>query len=547
MPGAPEEIHAVCSRLTQQRPTAAELPFFIEAMLQQPCPDLGPGIDSPAEVARELWTGKRSVLLAAGRDSFKTLTVAGVEFLLAHFDGMQILHFGAYERQAKQTIEYLQVMGSLPWWGTHVLVGTMQARFRSGGSIRCAPLTLASARSAHVPFVAFDEADECRPDARKVAVNIASSRRDQPARTIDLSTKNRPKGPMANMIANAPRSGHRVIQYNYLAVTERCTDERSGTGTAEVWIHRKYLQARVDDPEGDPEGWENILVRDRCPACPLVATCRGELKKSAGVLPISDLIRAFTDAAMTALEWRSQRENVDPSLEGIAVPEWDEDRCVSEDAVYDKALPVICAQDFGISHLAVTLLGQRIPAGYAPLLADGTRGPPNPVQGRARIIDEYVTHSAFEPGVISWLAANWFDDRYRWPSRFMIDPSGAPMLERIKVNLPNGKTRTLVLRKANTKWEPGIRALRGYCEPQIDGVAKLLVHPRCEQLREEMATVRTAKRPDGSYIMRKDTVTGGDDAQDTARYLIMELRGGRIESPQDQAEALERILHGGFG
>ncbi len=298
-------------RLALTRPGAGDIAVYLEELCRIPCPDVE-GAGSPAEVARELWGGDRPIVLGAGRDSFKTLVVANVEFLLAHHLGLRVVHFGAFEKQAKQAREYVAATAALPWWAPHVRVGQTQASFRSGGWIKFQALTHASARSAHVPLVAFDEADECRPDARRIAVNIASSTAGRTARTIDLSTKNRPSGPMARMIANASRSGHRVIQYDYKAVTEQCPDECSGTGGAAVWIHRKFLLFGAAPPAGGLDGWEEVdLPGPGCVACPLVPSCRGDLKRSNGVLPIVDLIRIITEGA-----WRAGAREVLMSLRG---------------------------------------------------------------------------------------------------------------------------------------------------------------------------------------------------------------------------------------
>lgn len=540
------EVVALKRRLSNQSPTVEELPAYLEEMFQIPVPDtiVTPGFDAPADHARTLWRGEQSVVTGAGRDSFKTLITSAVWFLLAK-NGTPVIHFGAFDKQAKQTIEYLRIFGSLPWWQVHCRVGTTTAHFRSGGWIKCMPLTHANARSAHVPIVGFDEADECRPDVRKVAVNIASSRLGQRARTADLSTKNRPNGPMAKMIANAAKSGHRVHQWSYKEVTERCPDSRSGTKSISMWVNPKYLLASRMAPDKDTDLWREIEVFNGCESCALLPSCRGDLKRANGPLPIDDLIEKITDAHMTPQDWRSQKENIDPSLEGLVVPEWDEDRCVSENAVHDPTLPTACSQDFGLAHLAVTLIGQRIPVGHRPLLPNGERGEPNQARGRVHILDEYACHQPFEPEVVAYIGTNWFGGRYNWPSKFWIDPSGLPAVSRVRVRLPSGRWRTLVLRPANNKWDPGVRCLRGYCSPQPDGRAKLQVNPRCVQVIEEMSTVKHPQTPDGRYLAGKDKRTGGDDAHDALRYLLMGMQKGELPSAQEALDMVKALEQGG--
>jgi hypothetical protein len=77
-----------------------------------------------------------------------------------------------------------------------------------------------------------------------------------------------------------------------------------------------------------------------------------------------------------------------------------------------------------------------------------------------------------------------------------------------------------------------------------DGKPKLLVHPRCERLIHEIATVRHVMHRDGTY--GEHIVKIGDDVLDAARYLVVSLDKCIGLSPEEQREAVERVMHGGW-
>ena len=85
-------------------PTEDNVVRYAEAVLEIPCPDhvVQSGHATPGEHLRAMWRGDRSTVTIASRGSYKTLTTAAGEFLLALHRGVQLLHFAQYESQSNQ-------------------------------------------------------------------------------------------------------------------------------------------------------------------------------------------------------------------------------------------------------------------------------------------------------------------------------------------------------------------------------------------------------------------------------------------------------------
>ncbi len=509
-------------KVARTAPTEKGIVSYTKAVLQIPCPDttVQKGHDTPGAHLRAMWRGDSSTVSIASRGSYKTLTTAAGEFLLALHRGVQILHFAQYESQSQQAWKYIAEFAAFPWFKGLVDVTRTVVSFpASGGWIEFRPLTLANARSAHVPVVVFDEADEMDPQILQIARFTTGTRGTERARTHYVSTQNHVGGIVERLVSLAPTRGIQVLGWNFKETTERCPDERSGIAPVDAWIHPKLLLCRADPVSDSPE-WSNVRVFEGCLRCPLVASCRGDLKRAAGTVPIQILLDQRNDPSFAPHVWRSQMDNEAPAKEGLAVPEWDPERSVTTAAEYDPELPVYLGVDFGTSHPAAVVIAQLIPVGH--------RG--NLVRGRKHIFAEYTTAAPFHPVITDWIAEHWIP-KYGFPRKAWIDPSGAPVLNRLPV-----AGRTLTMEKARSnKHKVGYDALRGHCVPtDKDGLPKLLVHPRCTRLAHEFSTVRHAMNRDGTYSER--IVKLGDDVLDATRYLVVSLDKCIGFSAEEQAK-----------
>ncbi len=406
-------------------------------------------------------------------------------------------------------------------------------------------------RRHHVPAVTYDEVDEARLSALQASLNIQSSRVHEGTRLRGrshyISTKNHPGGIVSQLVAGAGKEGMRSMAWSYLEVTERCPDWRSGTSPAMIYVRKGALVWELNKParaESKHDPWVRTEVLDGCLRCPIVTSCRARLKKANGPRPIQDLIDKWRNPLMTAQTWRSQLENIDPSREGLAIPNYLASLTRREEWDYDPLLPVYWSVDFGDNHLTVVLAGQEIPLGHRMMKSEGTRERHgNRIHGRKHIFQEYTARESFQPGVTDWIGENWIVDResprYRYPSKTFIDPSGYPAFRSVTI-----KGRRVVFTKANNKRAAGFNLLRGYCDPVQDhDHSKLTFHTRCEQLHHEMKTCKRQEIRPGVF---GDVEKIDDDALDDARYFVMSL-DHPLPVDADEYKRADRKLWEGVG
>ena len=122
------------------------------------------------------------------------------------------------------------------------------------------------------------------------------------------------------MIDEAEEAKRKIHLWCYKEVTERCPPERHGGGSAVVWVDREALHAVGPDEyrkfsDGERQHYQRYEVANHCPACPLVATCLGDLRRAGGNQSIEETIVQFRDAA--AETWIAQFESRRAINEGV--------------------------------------------------------------------------------------------------------------------------------------------------------------------------------------------------------------------------------------
>ncbi|HKX46170.1 MAG TPA: hypothetical protein VJP77_05670 [Planctomycetota bacterium] len=512
----------VLSVLAGLEPSVVQVAEYARQTLGIPVPESTfADADSPADLLRELWCGSSNVVCVAGRDSFKTLTISAAEFLLAHFRGVRVIHYAARDYQAQRAWEYMTGWTGMPHWQPHARATLSAVRFASGGSIEFLPVTPGSVRSPHVELSVFDEADEMDLRLRGIAVGVLSSSDAAPGRQVDISTRNRRDGVIASRIASAARSRIRVIQWPYKVAAERCPDERSGTAPA-TWT--------------DPEGVAHPVL-EGCPACPLVGSCLGDLKRSEGSRPIADLIAKYVDPSMTNRLWRSEYENVEPSVEGLVIPEFDMARSVTEMAEYDPGLPWSMGVDFGANNLGVIVAGQAIP--YKRAMRDGTV---NMDRHRKTAFAIHAAPLSFSPHMEEYVSRQWVP-RYGLPSAVYVDPSGFPALGEARFE-KDGRPRRIATTKAKTSHLHGFNALRGHLAPRAgEKFTTLLLHPRLEALVAELRSLSYVQKAPEEWSEQ----VARTDRTDALRYLVMGLSDTVPMGAEEVAAGFQRLQRMGLG
>jgi hypothetical protein len=304
--------------------TKDELLKYIRAFFGFTVPDVRvcPEHSTPGEFISDWFFGKYSkILLIANRGGRKTLLSSVGDVLLMKFKGAGIIHAGAIDAQAKKGYGYVRDFSTKRF--RRDLDGEplmKETKFLNGGHIEVAPMTLNQMAGPHEPILVRDEVDLAKPEALEQSKGIPTSKDGVSIGILDVSSRYFSYGNVETMIQTADEDGRKVHIWCYKETTEPCDDLRSGTALVAAFIDREALHA-VSPREykgfspSEKDNYQEYQVFDKCPECPIVASCCGDLKRAGGVDRIDDVIQKFQDSA--AETWISQHESRRALNEGV--------------------------------------------------------------------------------------------------------------------------------------------------------------------------------------------------------------------------------------
>lgn len=262
------------------------------------------------------WKSKtnKNLLVIGPRGGYKTLTLAKLiitEMLLKPHAGT--LALGAVEKQANRCFGYASKYMQHPLIAQLGIVTKFLTAYMSlanGSSYEQVIATIAGTNSAHQPKLRIDEVDLISEDILSEAMMQASSFAGVAAHTIYISTRKSLDGTMHQLMKNAEAQRTDVIVYCYKETSEQCPDSRSG------------VQEKVYEVEDMYNPGETIIVNARagCEQCPLLPSCRGDLKRSRGLTPIEDTIDEFIK--LPREKWIAQKECREPRRGNLFFDEW---------------------------------------------------------------------------------------------------------------------------------------------------------------------------------------------------------------------------------
>lgn len=274
-----------------------------------------PGHDTPFDMMWSLWTEDPQSFIAIGsRSSFKTLGLGISEVMDLVFKGCGIAHIGAIEAQALKCYSYVRkglrkypdLLDRPPLLS--------KTELNNGGRLEILPCTLNRVNSPHEPKVRFDEVELADPLAYHDAKFIASTdEKNTAASIVYTSTRKFAYGLAQKEIERAIADQQRVFIWCFKDVTERCSDERSGVIPTVYHIDPEKLLFSPIPTEQSKE----YLLFNKCGKCPIIATCRGDLKRANGIKPIEDIITIFRDATIDT--WLAQMECKRPMRQGLVL------------------------------------------------------------------------------------------------------------------------------------------------------------------------------------------------------------------------------------
>jgi hypothetical protein len=432
----------------------------------------------------------KKVLIAVGpRDGQKTRSMAKLmvaELLLKQ--NCESACVAATDLQASRSSNYMKRFLAHPMV-SHMVTQALSRNI--GTRIRSRFEQLVGGRNAinsiHCQKLRTDETELVRPvellDDMKM---IPSSYNGLSTHQIYCSTRKFVKGNMTNLIMNSKPSYTKVLIWCYKEITERCSDDRSGTKPSIYEV-----------PDISKAG-ESVVVSayDRCGECPLLPSCRGDLKRASGFVSIDDVIDSYHKLSREA--WLVQKECIEPSRSDLFFADWDTDKQVGQ-YPYNPKLPLDLSFDFSG--------GAEDPTSAGFWQFDGQ--------------NQYRIHEMiFRRKPSTFVAAEvetWCKDRAIRP-RFMIGDSTNQqfMLDLRSINpFFKGLRGTKKIGRRE-----GWQACKRFVKDTM-GVRHLFVNESCHNFISEIENAHSANDP--------DDLRGEDHSLDDWRYWTVEFHSGSNE------------------
>lgn len=281
----------------------------------------------------------RDIVAVGPREGFKTLSTAkmnAIELLLK--PKLDIASIGAVMKQAarcyRYTSQYLYhpVLAEMGF----CIKNTMEeTRLANGSRYEQLVANSTGVNSPHPQKLRADEVELMKPDVVEEMKNVPSSYNGWQAHTLYTSTRKFVEGVMSGLVERNKQGGKsaKTIIWCYKDVSEPCPDERSGVNPAVYEVEDIFNQD------------EKIVVSayEYCGDCALLPSCRGDLKRATGTIPIDDSIKKFLDLDRDT--WLAQKESVEPPRTGLFFYDWNESRQVG-DYKFNPKYPVDLFMDF---------------------------------------------------------------------------------------------------------------------------------------------------------------------------------------------------------
>jgi hypothetical protein len=363
-----------------------------------------------------------------------------------------------------------------------------RGRFVNGSDVSILAASSRSVRGPHVPSLRLDEVDEIDPDIREASLGMCMARHGQSASITMTSTWHRIGGPMSNLMDRGRAGEFPTFTFCAFEVLERCPDHRSG---------------------------EQL---ERCPECPLMKWCHEgrdehpsglpKAKRSSGHYAIDSLIQKVRAVSLRIFEADYLCRG--PKADGLWFTRFLESTHVTDRAEFDPGLPCYLAVDIGVFTGAVFFQ------------VHSTEGVPT-----VRVFADYLSEGDSAETNARALIAMALTLCRGTIARAYADPAG-------KARNPVANESVLdIYARSGLPVEPwplrgvleGLETLESLISP-ADGVARLLVHPRCQTLIRAFRAYRRARRANQWSERPEDPQHPHEDVMDALRGGVMAVAGG---------------------
>lgn len=236
-------------------------------------------------------------IMLSAREGYKTLSASILEVLLLIHHNMTISHMAAIKDQSAKSIKYINyffskiepLLFAVGWENKSQNKSMIEWKTPDGEDvyIQVVVATMSGANSAHTNLMFVDEIDVVKdPQAYEEAKLIPGYSKGIHPITVKLSTRKFAFGLMQKEIDLAPISGDKILRWNLIDVTEKCSTSRH---KPELPREDRYIakslplkQISVEEfeelPAVEQVKWE--LIKDAyagCQGCKLLSVCKTRL------------------------------------------------------------------------------------------------------------------------------------------------------------------------------------------------------------------------------------------------------------------------------
>lgn len=432
---------------------------------------------------------KPNLVYVGSRAGYKTLSMAkliAAELLLK--PNCRTVGMGAIEKHAMRTFEFVQRYLRHPVVVELEMVKkalVSKTELTNGSCYVQAVATLAGANADHPQKLRIDEVDLMKPSVLEEARMMSQSWADISVHTSYVSSRKKEDGIMDTLVENSFGKDYDVMISCYKDTAEPCPDSRSGT------VPKLFEIEDIHHPG------MSVVVNafDGCTYCPILKSCRGDLKRSKGIVRIDDIIKDWNTLSLDTWIWQKECKRTKSSLTFFEY--WDEAKQVGQYKYNDNI-------------------------GWVDMSFDFTGGGEDPTvvgfwqtdeQGNDYLIGEKVYYKKLISDVVSDLKAYVIDNKMKIRHQYG-DSAAQTWISELNAADPLffqiRSTRKITRQDG---WQIMKQRVR-----DNNGVHHLFVDASCEQFIHEMASAKK-KYSDPHDIRPKSS----DHSLDQARYRFVEL------------------------
>lgn len=360
-----EELQKRLERLYEQKfwtpcRSKKELQQWLETFLSIRLPDKVVSSFSNSNPMDFIWevyesglTGnpnKTTFVVAASRNSAKTLCASVLEFLFMVHLGRNIVHLAAILDQSIACIDYLDRFLDNPIINKHFksdnkrlkLLRSMpvnEYKKSNYAKLKVITATKKGANSSRASLLIFDETDLIDKDILSESTFIADpDANGRPPIFVYLSSRKTAVGPMQEKInlSEDPANGIHLHRWNVTDWTKPCLPERHlpELPRIDLFIHKETLAvldivAHTELSESMKDSYDLVPAYEGCRKCPIFVTCRTDAINQTSTSPnlrtvdfVGNLIREVADSDKI----NAQLINLRPESGGVVYNKFDKDK-----------------------------------------------------------------------------------------------------------------------------------------------------------------------------------------------------------------------------